>query len=125
MNHSPKGNEKEEYRYDPKTLNKYKEIMSTTPRRKGSWVDDLYQYEGFWYDPHALEAMLSAQEHFKPQPNHLILSSAPKSGTTWLKALSFAIMKRSHFGESTNPLLDQHMIWYPSWSLNYFQTHES
>ncbi|KAL0012750.1 hypothetical protein SO802_007858 [Lithocarpus litseifolius] len=45
MNHSPKGNEKEEYRYDPKTLNNYKEIMSTTPRRKGSWVDDLYHFE--------------------------------------------------------------------------------
>ena len=35
----------------------------------------------------------------------MILSSTPKSGTTWLKALSFAIMTRSSCDESTIPLL--------------------
>ena len=105
MNQSLKCNEKEEYRFDPTTHNKFKEIMSTIPRRKAAWVFDLYQYEGFWCSSFLLEGMLSAQEHFKPQPNQVIVSSAPKSGTTWLKALTFAIMTRFHVDESTNPLL--------------------
>ena len=48
---------------------------------------------------------MSAQDNFKPQPNNVILSRAPKSGTTWLKTLSFGILTRFHFNESTNPLL--------------------
>ncbi|KAF3946549.1 hypothetical protein CMV_027196 [Castanea mollissima] len=77
------------------------------PRRKGCWPLDLYQYEGFWYGAYTLEGILSTQDHFKPQPNSVILSSAPESGTTWLEALSFSIMTRSHFDESTNPLLNK------------------
>ncbi|KAL4612260.1 hypothetical protein ACB092_08G185600 [Castanea dentata] len=104
-NHGPKSNEKVECRSDPNIHNKYKEIMSVIPRRKGNWTLDLYQYEGFWCSPYSLEGMLMAQDHFKPQPNQVILSSTPKSGTTWLKALSFAILTRSSCDQSTNPLL--------------------
>nr|POE62655.1 flavonol sulfotransferase-like [Quercus suber] len=46
-----------------------------------------------------------AQDHFKPQPNQVILSSTLNSTITWLEALSFAIMTRSSCDESTNPLL--------------------
>ncbi|KAK7833718.1 flavonol sulfotransferase-like [Quercus suber] len=87
MNQGQKSNEKEENMSEPKSHNIYKEIMSTIPRRKGCWPLDLYQYEGFWYGPYTLEGILSTQDHFKPQPNSVILSSAPKAGTTWLKAL--------------------------------------
>ena len=105
MNHGLKSNEKEEYRSNPKTHNKYKEMMSTIPRRKHSLMGDLYHYEGFWCNSSHFEGILSAQDNFKPQPNNVILSRAPKSGTTWLKTLSFGILTRFHFNESTNPLL--------------------
>uniref|UniRef100_A0A7N2LV20 Sulfotransferase n=1 Tax=Quercus lobata TaxID=97700 RepID=A0A7N2LV20_QUELO len=105
MNFGSKRNGKEECKSDPKIHNKYKEIISTIPRRNGGWVVDLYQYEGFWCGAHDLRGILSVQDQFTPQPNDVILSSAPKSGTTWLKALSFAIMTRFHFNESTSPLL--------------------
>ncbi|XP_050289567.1 flavonol sulfotransferase-like [Quercus robur] len=105
MNQGQKSNEKEENMFETKSPNIYTEIMSTIPGRKGCWPVDLYQYEGFWYGRYTIEGILSTQDHFKPQPNSVILSSAPKSGTTWLKALSFSIMTRSHFDESTNPLL--------------------
>ncbi|KAK7850507.1 flavonol sulfotransferase-like, partial [Quercus suber] len=63
-------------------------------------------YEGFWCGPYSLEGiLLMAQDHFKPQPNQVILSSTPKSSTTWLEAPSFAIITRSSCDESTNPLL--------------------
>ncbi|KAL4629301.1 hypothetical protein ACB092_05G296000 [Castanea dentata] len=81
---------------DPKIHNKYKEIISTIPRRNGGWVVDLYQYEGFWCSAHDLRGILSVQDQFTPQPNDVILSSASKSG---------AIMTRFHFNESTSPLL--------------------
>ncbi|KAM4114752.1 hypothetical protein ACJW30_04G093200 [Castanea mollissima] len=66
----------------------------------------VHHYQGFWYNFFYLEGLLLAHKHFKPQPNDIILSSTPKSGTTWLKALSFAIVTRSSFIDaSTNPLL--------------------
>ena len=107
MNHGSKSNEAEEYKSDPKTSNKLEEIMSTVPKRKGAWLmfNDLYLYEGFWCSSFQLEGILRAQDHFKPQPNDVILSSTPKFGTTWLKALAFAITTRSRVDESTNPLL--------------------
>ena len=101
-----KSNEKEDYMFDLETHNIFKEIMSTVPRRKGTLVlDDLYQYEGFWCSSFQLQRILWAQDHYKPQPNQVILSSTPKAGTTWLKALAFSITTRSNVSESTNPLL--------------------
>ncbi|KAM7266974.1 hypothetical protein ACFE04_009140 [Oxalis oulophora] len=45
------------------------------------------------------------QQHFKPKPNHVFLISNLKSGTTWLKALVFAIINRTKFHFSSHPLL--------------------
>ncbi|KAL7222106.1 hypothetical protein ACSBR1_023924 [Camellia fascicularis] len=66
---------------------------------------DLYQYEGFWYHNFYLEGVKLAQKQFKAQPTDIILCSAPKSGTTWLKALAFAILTRTRYDFSSNPLL--------------------
>ncbi|XP_050253596.1 flavonol sulfotransferase-like [Quercus robur] len=107
MNSAPKSIEKEEYMFDLELENKFKQILPTIPIKKGSWSIDFYQYEGFWYPLLHLPGMLFAQEHFKPQPNQVILSSFPKCGTTWLKALAFAIMTRSYESEPTNPLLSR------------------
>ena len=100
VNHEPKSNEKVGYR-----SNDYKEKISTFPKGKGWLSDEVHHYQGFWYNFFYLEGLSIAHEHFKPQPNDIILSSTPKSGTTWLKALSFAIVTRSSFDASTNPLL--------------------
>ena len=72
MNFGSKRNEKEECKSDPKIHNKYKEIISTIPRRNGGWVVDLYQYEGFWCGAHDLRGILSVQDQFTPQPNDVI-----------------------------------------------------
>ena len=61
MNFGSKRNEKEECKSDPKIHNKYKEIMSTIPRRNGDWVVDLYQYEGFWCGAHDLRDLVSSR----------------------------------------------------------------
>ncbi|KAL4633408.1 hypothetical protein ACB092_04G120800 [Castanea dentata] len=93
MNHGTESNEKRDDGADPETHNKYKEIIATLPRsNRHHWIVDLYQYEGFWFPLRPLEGLLLAQDYFKPQPND---------------ALNFAILTRSSFGESTNPLLSR------------------
>ncbi|KAM4106838.1 hypothetical protein ACB094_04G095800 [Castanea mollissima] len=93
MNHGTESNEKRDDGADPETHNKYKEIIATLPRsNRHHWIVDLYRYEGFWFPLRPLEGLLLAQDCFKPQPND---------------ALNFAILTRSSFGESTNPLLSR------------------
>ncbi|KAK6940809.1 Sulfotransferase domain [Dillenia turbinata] len=66
---------------------------------------NLYRYEGFWFFPDFLEGIMLAQEQFKSHPNDIILCTAPKAGTTWIKALAFAILSRHGYDFSSNPLL--------------------
>ncbi|OMO99046.1 hypothetical protein COLO4_13548 [Corchorus olitorius] len=48
-----------------------------------------------------------AQEVFKPEPGDIFVCSYPKSGTTLMKALTFAIINRCkyNFDDSSHPLL--------------------
>ncbi|CAK7323205.1 unnamed protein product [Dovyalis caffra] len=88
------------------TNNKYEEIISNLPQDNG-WkpFGKLYNYQGFWYAPSLLQNVISAQQSFTPQPKDFILCSSPKSGTAWLKALTFSIVSRNQVDDSTNPLL--------------------
>ncbi|CAK7345602.1 unnamed protein product, partial [Dovyalis caffra] len=90
-----------------KAKKKYKALISTLPKERGSSVlDTLYQYQGFWIPINpSLKGMLFMQDHFKAQPTDIFLASPPKCGTTWLKALIFAIINRAQFDLSTHPLL--------------------
>lgn len=91
---------------DPeKSQRNFQEIISKAPKNS-EWFafSDLYQYQGFWFTPKFLEGTILAQETFKPQPNDIILCSYPRTGTTWLKSLSFAIMNRNNADSSINPL---------------------
>ncbi|KAG9145408.1 hypothetical protein Leryth_022816 [Lithospermum erythrorhizon] len=64
-----------------------------------------------------LENVFYLQENFNADPIDILICSPPKSGTTWLKSLSFAIMTRNQFDESSNPLclrqfpIDIFLIW--------------
>ncbi|XP_039159569.1 cytosolic sulfotransferase 15 [Eucalyptus grandis] len=55
-------------------------------------------------------AIAGTEEHDRKETDELIASlpqrkGAPKSGTTWLKALVFSVVNRSRFGISNTPLL--------------------
>ncbi|KAL7223165.1 hypothetical protein ACSBR1_024771 [Camellia fascicularis] len=52
----------------------------------------------FWFDPtYVLVGLMFIQQHFKPRPTDILLISSPKCGITWLKAIAFAIMKRTSY----------------------------
>nr|P52837.1 RecName: Full=Flavonol 4'-sulfotransferase; Short=F4-ST [Flaveria chlorifolia]AAA33343.1 flavonol 4'-sulfotransferase [Flaveria chlorifolia] len=65
----------------------------------------LYKYQDFWGLQNNIEGAILAQQSFKARPDDVFLCSYPKSGTTWLKALAYAIVTREKFDEFTSPLL--------------------
>ena len=89
-----------------KNQKRYKELIASFPHEKG-WrpKNPLIQYGGHWLIQPRIEGCMYAQEFFQARPTDLLLCSYPKTGTTWLKALTFAISNRSRFNDSTNPLL--------------------
>ncbi|KAF5784224.1 putative Sulfotransferase domain, P-loop containing nucleoside triphosphate hydrolase [Helianthus annuus] len=111
-----KDEEKERKAKMSSLIERYKDKVSSLPMN----VDhDLCKYmgfwhfHGFWYHSKAdfsVEAIMALQDHFEAQPTDIFLASHPKSGTTWLKALAFAIMNRNKFKTRsgscpTHPLL--------------------
>lgn len=109
-----------------RTSKRYREIMSTLPKELGWTSDHMYQYQGFWYTSMNLEGVMWAQQHFKATHLDVFLASTPKSGTTWLKALMFAIMNRTRFDFSTHPLLTSNphelvtlLEFYFHWNIPY------
>nr|GLL39737.1 cytosolic sulfotransferase 15-like [Ipomoea trifida] len=60
------------------------------------WGDqNLQQINGFWFMPMITPAIQQAISEFKPHPNDVIVASFPKTGTTWVKSLVFAIINYS------------------------------
>ncbi|KAG4190913.1 hypothetical protein ERO13_A07G059000v2 [Gossypium hirsutum] len=85
---------------------RYRETLPNLPKGKGWMTQHLVQYQGFWVNPDAaLKNLMWIQDHFKPRPTDIFLASFPKSGTTWLKALIFAIVNRTRYGFADHPLL--------------------
>lgn len=84
------------------------DLLSSLPRDRGFFAEHLYQYQGFWYTPNLLKGVLYSQKHFQAKDSDIILVSNPKSGTTWLKSLVFALVYRQEFKTplESHPLLD-------------------
>ncbi|KAK6925555.1 Sulfotransferase domain [Dillenia turbinata] len=80
--------------------NEAKEFLLSLPKERGWRTSHLYLFQNFWCQPKEIQAIISLQKHFQAQENDLLVATIPKSGTTWLKALAFAIVKRTHFNTS-------------------------
>uniref|UniRef100_A0A0E0KPE2 Sulfotransferase n=1 Tax=Oryza punctata TaxID=4537 RepID=A0A0E0KPE2_ORYPU len=63
------------------------------------------EYQATWWPEAALQGVLAIQRRFRPRPSDVLLASYPKSGTTWMKALVFAIMSRKVYPLRDHPLL--------------------
>ncbi|XP_020866672.1 cytosolic sulfotransferase 7 [Arabidopsis lyrata subsp. lyrata] len=67
----------------------------------------LFKYQGYWYNDKTLQGVLHFQRGFEPKDMDIIIASFPKSGTTWLKALTVDLLERSKQKHSSDdhPLL--------------------
>ncbi|KAM3403956.1 hypothetical protein ACQJBY_007203 [Aegilops geniculata] len=52
-------------------------------------------YQGVWVREEWAPGIMAMQRSFAARPGDVVLASVPKSGTTWLKALTFATMARA------------------------------
>ncbi|XP_039155853.1 cytosolic sulfotransferase 13-like [Eucalyptus grandis] len=82
---------------------KCRDLLPLLPREKGWITTSIYQYQGFWYCPKVLSGLLACQDHFQAQDTDVLLITAPKSGTTCLKATLFDATPSSPHPKPSQP----------------------
>lgn len=78
-----------------------KELIPTLPLEKGWITSHFHQYQGFWLSTRILQGTLSCHKQFQAIDTDILIVTTPKSGTTWLKALTFALLNRDKY-----PIID-------------------
>ena len=70
------------------------------------WVDSpRIRFKGFWFKPEYVKATMAIENHFKPLPSDILLASFPKTGTTWLKALTISILGHNSIPEANKQVV--------------------
>ncbi|XP_010440548.1 PREDICTED: cytosolic sulfotransferase 1-like [Camelina sativa] len=82
----------------------FRSLIASLPSDINIQGKKLCNYQGCWYYYKNLQAVLDYQKHFEPLDTDIIVSSYPKSGTTWLKALTVALLHRPKDGIQSHPL---------------------
>ncbi|XP_074279057.1 cytosolic sulfotransferase 5-like [Silene latifolia] len=79
------------------------QLKSSLP--KEVWFNSypMYLYQDCWNI--ILDSTIACQNHFQAEDTQIFISSLPKTGTTWLKALLFSIYNRKNHALSQTPLL--------------------
>ncbi|CAI0378284.1 unnamed protein product [Linum tenue] len=67
--------------------------MNKLPPQEVFWnATTIHQIEGFWFMEEYLESMAAFRSEFQPRNDDILLTSFPKTGTTWLMALCHNIL---------------------------------
>lgn len=78
-------------------------------RKENAWADtyQFYLFENFWCPSIHFQAVNNFKKEFQAKDTDVVVASFPKSGTIWLKALTFSIVNRQQFSslEGHHPLL--------------------
>ncbi|KAF3505421.1 hypothetical protein F2Q69_00041944 [Brassica cretica] len=94
------------YLKDENLTQETRDLLSSLPSEKGWLVSQMYQFEGSWQTQALVQGNVNCQKHFEANDSDVILATLAKSGTTWLKALLFALIHRHKFPVSgKHPLL--------------------
>ncbi|KAB1214328.1 Cytosolic sulfotransferase 13 [Morella rubra] len=79
-----------------------RDVISSLPTVEG-W---LSHYQGFWIPTKCMHGVLATQKHLQAHETDILLATIPKAGTTWLKAILFALVNRVRYLDSQqHPLL--------------------
>ncbi|KAB1205380.1 Cytosolic sulfotransferase 5 [Morella rubra] len=84
-----------------------RDFISSLPIEK-SWTTRgyLHNYQGFWFLTMGMQGVLAFQKHFQAHDTDVLLTSSPKAGTTWSKAMLFALLNRvRHPSPQGHPLV--------------------
>ncbi|KAL7600735.1 hypothetical protein Lser_V15G26273 [Lactuca serriola] len=84
--------------------NRYNDKLTTLPKEKGWLTENLRLYEGFWQESIrviSVVTLMASQDSFQAQPTDIYVATLQKAGTTWLKALAFAIVSRTRYKNSS------------------------
>ncbi|TMW88458.1 hypothetical protein EJD97_018541 [Solanum chilense] len=57
---------------------------------------EIRKWKGFWFEPGLIKCAMKFSSSFQAGNDDVLLASAPKTGTTWLKALSLCILHQNH-----------------------------
>jgi len=81
-------------------------ILSSLPIERGFAFHSMYLFQEFWCPSTLIEGVKIFHKQFQAKESDIFVASFPKSGTTWLKAITFAIVNRQSFSSIDNhPLL--------------------
>jgi hypothetical protein len=80
--------------------------ITSLPREKGWVASYILQYQGCWINTRYMKGVVAFQKHFQAHDADILLVSTPKAGTTWLKAILFALVNRVRYPDPRqHPLL--------------------
>ncbi|KAM7461816.1 hypothetical protein LguiA_029937 [Lonicera macranthoides] len=102
------------------------ELLKTLPLVRNFDGLNFYFYDGFWLPSTQIKAMVSFQAHFKAHDTDVIVATSPKSGTTWLAALTFSLINRTKYAISESPLHTTNPLQLvPSFEFNLYNKDEN
>ncbi|CAN6275135.1 unnamed protein product [Urochloa humidicola] len=71
------------------------DIVSSLPSSKGLFGIPLYRHAQGWHASHvSMSGAMVADACFAARPSDIIVATLPKSGTTWIKSLLYATVRR-------------------------------
>ncbi|KAK9683878.1 hypothetical protein RND81_10G171500 [Saponaria officinalis] len=84
------------------------ELIKSLPKTHwlGSNECQLIQYQGFWCEDFLIRNTIMFQYNFIARDTDILITSLPKTGTTWLKSLLYAVVNRHNTPITQSTLLD-------------------